>query len=106
MPNCSMQANQKVVHFTTKDIVYFQFRRLHLFQKALAGILFEDMIPADLSKIEKNPGRPKNLDSKDEKHLIILPQNDPKENSTQLLWHLNPKQCCSTRNVSKKSAER
>ena len=36
------------------------------------------------------------MDSKEEQQLIDLSQNDPKKNSTQLLWHLNPKKCCST----------
>ena len=28
--------------------------------------------------------------------MINLSQNDPKKNSTQLLWHFNPKKSCST----------
>ena len=31
-------------------------------------------------KNRKSPGRPKNLDSKEEKRLINLSQNDPKKN--------------------------
>ena len=57
---------------------------------------FEDILPGEMSKNRKSPGRPKNLDSKEEKQLINLSQNDPKKNSTQLSWHLNPKKSCST----------
>ena len=35
------------------------------------------------------------MDFKEETQLINLSQNDPKKNSTQLLWHLNPKKSCS-----------
>ena len=54
--------------------------------------MFADIIPVEMSKIEKNPDRPKNLDSKEEKQLTNLSQNDLRKNSDQLFWHLNPEE--------------
>ena len=53
MPNCSIEAKQKVVSLYHEGYSLFSIRRLRLFQKALVGILFEDIIPADMTKIEK-----------------------------------------------------
>ena len=74
--------------------MYFQFCRLRLFQKALVGIFFKGIITADMSKI---------IEVRVDKKVWILKRKTidkfitewSQKNSTQLLWHVKPKKCCS-----------
>ena len=101
MPNCSIEAKQKVVSLYHKGYSLFSISKATSVPKSTCW----DIVPRYNSrghvKNRKSPGRPKNLDSKEEKRLINLSQNDLKKNSTQLLWHLNPKKNCSTSLIRK-----
>ena len=96
MPNCSIEAKQKVVSLYHKGYNLFSISKATSVPKSICWDIVRRYKSRGPVKNRKNPGRPKNLDSKEEKRLINLSENDPKKNSTQLLWHLNPKKSCST----------
>ena len=77
MPNCSIEAQQKVVSLYNKVYSLFSI------SKATSCGTFWDIVRRYNSrghvKNRTSPGRPKNLDSKEEKQLINLSQNDLKK---------------------------
>ena len=91
MPNCSIEAKQKVVSLYYKGFSLFSISKATSVPKSTCWDIVRRYNSRGHVKNRKSPGRPKNVDSKEEKRLINLSQNDPKKNSTQLLWHLNPK---------------
>ena len=91
MPNCSIEAKQKVVSLYHKGYSLFSILKATSVPKSTCWDIVRRYNSRGYVKNRKSPRRPKNLDSKEEKRLINLSQNDPKKNSTQLLWHLNPK---------------
>ena len=101
MPNCSNEAKQKVVSLYHKGYSSFWISKATSVPISICWDIVRRYNSRGHVKNRKSPGRPKNLDSKKEKRLINLSQNDPKKNSTQLLWHLNPKKNCSTSFIRK-----
>ena len=95
MPNCSFEAQPKVVSLYHKGYSLFLISKATSVPKSTCWDIVRRYNSRGHVKNRKSPGRPKNLDSKEEKRLINLSQNDPKKNSTQLLWQLNPKKSCS-----------
>ena len=94
-PNCSIEAKQKVVSLYHKGYSLFSISKATSVPKSTCWDMVRKYNSRGHVKNRKSPGRPKHLDSKEEKRLINLSQIDPKKNSTQLLWHLNPKKSCS-----------
>ena len=94
-PNCSIEAKQKVVSLYLKGYSLFSISEATSVQKSTCWDIGRKYTSRGHVKNRKSPSRPKNLDSKEKKRLINLSQNDPKKNSTQLFWHLNPKKSCS-----------
>ena len=91
MPNCSIEAKQKVVSLYQKGFSLFSILKATSVPKSTSWDFVRRYNSRGHIKNRKSPGRPKILDSKEEKRLITLSENDTKKTSTQLLWHLNPK---------------
>ena len=91
MPNCSIEAKQKVVSLYHKEYCLFSISKATSVPKSTCWDIVRRYNSRGHVKNGKSPGRPKNLDSKEEKQLINSSQNNLKKISTQLLWHLNPK---------------
>ena len=96
MPNCSIEAKQKVVSLYHKGYSLFSISKATSVPKSTCWDVVLSYNSRGHVKNRKSPCRLKNLDSKEEKQLMKLSQNDPKKTSTQLSWHLNPKKSCST----------
>ena len=76
MPNWSIEAKQKVVSLYHKGYSLFSISKATSVPKSTCW----DIVRRYNSRgHRKSPGRPKNLDSKEEKRLINLSQNDPKK---------------------------
>ena len=83
MPNCSTEAKQKVVSLYHKGYSLFSISKATSVPKSTCWDIVRRYDSRGHVKNRKSPGRPKNLDSKEEKRLINLSQNDPKKfNST------------------------
>ena len=101
LPNCSIEAKQKVISLYHKGYSLFSVSKATSVPKSTCWDIVRRYNSRGHVGNRKSPGRPKNLDSKEDKRLINLSQNDPKKNSTQLLSHLNPEKNCSTSLIRK-----
>ena len=83
MPNCSIEAKQKVVSLYHKGYSLFSISKVTSVPKSFCWDIVRRCNSRGHVKKRKSPGRPKNLDSKEEKQLITSSENDPKKiNST------------------------
>ena len=96
MPNCSIETKQKVVSLYYKGYSLFSFSKATSVPKSTCWDIVWRYNSCGHVRNRKSPDRPKNMDSKVEKQLINLSQNDPEKNSTQLSWHINPKKCSTS----------
>ena len=87
MPNCSIEAKQKVVSLYHKGYRLFSISKATSVPKSTCWNIVRRYNSRGHVKNRQSPGRPKNL---------ILKRKMIPKNSTQLLWHLNPKKTCST----------
>ena len=95
MPNCSIEAKQKLVSHYHEGYSLFSISKATSVPKSTCWDIVRRYNSRGHVRNQKSPGRTKSLDCKEEKQLTHLSQNDPKKNSIQLLWHLNPKKSCS-----------
>ena len=79
MPNCSIEAKQKVVSLYRKGYSLFSISKATSVPKSTCWDIVEIYNSRRQVKNQKNSGRPKNFDSKEGKQLINLSQNDPKK---------------------------
>ena len=79
MPNCSIEAKQKVVSLYHKGYSLFSILKATSVPKSTCWDIVRKYHSHGHVKNRKSPGRPKNLDSKEEEQLINLSQNDPKK---------------------------
>ena len=79
MLNCSIEAKQKVVSLYHKGYSLFSILKATSVPKSTCWDIVRRYNSRGHVKNRKSPGRPKNLDSKEEKRLINLSQNDPKK---------------------------
>ena len=96
MPNCSIEAKQKVVSLYHKGYSLFSISKATSVPKGTCWDIVRRYNSRRHVKNRKGPGRPKNLDSKEEKQLINLSQNDPKKIQLNLYGILIRKKNCST----------
>ena len=83
MPNCSIQAKQKVVSLYHKGYSLFSISKATSVRKSSCWDIVRKYNSRGHVENRKSPGTAKNLDSKEEKQFINLSQNDPKKfNST------------------------
>ena len=79
MPNYSIEAKQKVVSLYHKGYSLFSISKATSVPRSTCWDIVRRCNSRGHAKNRKSPGRPKNLDSKEEKRLINLSQNDPKK---------------------------
>ena len=79
MPNCSIEAEQKVVSLYHKGYSSFSISKATSIPKSTCWDIVRRYKSRGHVKNRKSPGRPKNSDSKEEKQMINLSQNDPKK---------------------------
>ena len=79
MPNCSIEAKQKVVSLYHKAYSLLSISKATSVPKSTCWDIVRRYNSRAHVKNRKSPGRPKNLDSKEEKRLINSSQNDPKK---------------------------
>ena len=83
MPNCGIEAKQNVLSLYHKGYSIFSISKATSVPKSNCWDIVRRYNFDGHVKNRKSPGRSKNLDSKEEKQLINLSQNDPKKvNST------------------------
>ena len=83
MPNCSIEAKQKVVSLYHKRYSLFSISEATSVPKNNCWDIVRRYNCCGHVKNRKSPGRTKKLDSKEKKQLIYLSPNDPKKiNST------------------------
>ena len=80
MPNGSIEAKQKVVSLYNKGYSLFSISKATSVPKSSCWDIVRRYKSQRHVKNRKSQGRPKNLDSKEEKQLINLSQSDPKKN--------------------------
>ena len=93
MPNCSIEAKQKVISLYHKGYSLFSISKVTSVPKSTCWDNVRRFNSRGHLKNRKSPGRPKNLDSKDEKQLINLSQNDPKKIQLNFYGILTRKIC-------------
>ena len=79
MPNCSIEAKQKVASLYHRRYSLFSISKATSVPKSTCWDIVRRYNSRGHVKNRKSPSRPKNLDSKEEKQLINLSQNDPKK---------------------------
>ena len=79
MPNCSIEAERKVVSLYHKGYSLFSISKATSVPKSTCWDIVRRCNSRGHVKNRNSPGRPKNLDSKEEKQLINLSQNDRKK---------------------------
>ena len=79
MPNCSIEAKQKVVSLYHKGYSLFSISKATSVPKSTYWDFVRRYNSHGHVRNRKSPGRPKNLDFKEEKQLKNLSQNDPKK---------------------------
>ena len=77
MPNFSVEATQKVVSLYHKSYSLFSISTATSVPKRTCWGIVRKYNSRGHVKNRQNPGKPKKLDSKEEKRLINLSQNDP-----------------------------
>ena len=85
MLNCSIEAKRKVISLYHKGYSLFSISKATTVAKSTCWDIARRYNSSGHVKNRKSPGIPKNLDSKEEKRLINLSQNDPKKNSTTFM---------------------
>ena len=78
MPNCSIEAKQKVVSLYHKG---YSLCSISKATSVLKSTCWDTVRRYNSRGHVKNGKSPENLDSKEEKQLINLSQNDPKKNN-------------------------
>ena len=96
MPNCSIEAKQKVVSLYHKGYCLFSISKATSVPKSTCWDIVRRYNSRGHVKNGKSPGRPKNLDSKEEKQLINSSQNNLKKIQLNFYGILTRKSC-STR---------
>ena len=79
MPNCSIEAKQKIVSLHHKGYSLFSISKATAVPKSICWDFVRRYNSRGHVRNRKNPGRRENLDSKEEKQLINISQNDPKK---------------------------
>ena len=96
MPNCSIEAKQKVVSLYHKGYSLFSISKATSVPKSTCWNIVRRYSSRGHFKTQRSPGRPKNLDSKEEKRLINLSQNDPKKIQLNFYGILTQKNCSTS----------
>ena len=85
MPNCSIEAKQKVVSLYHKGCSLFSISKATFVPKSTCWDIVWKYNSRRHVKNRKRPGRRKNLDFKEEKQLLNLSEDNPKK--TQLNFY-------------------
>ena len=94
MPNCSIEVKQNVSLY--RKGYSFSISKATSAPKSTCWDIVRRYNFRGHVKNRKSPGRPKNLDSKEEKQLINLSQNDSKKIQLNFYGILTRKKSCST----------
>ena len=79
MPNCSIEAKQKVVSLYHKGYSLFSISKATFVPKSTCWDIVRRYNSRGHVKNRKSPGRPKNLEPKEEKQSVNLSQNAHKK---------------------------
>ena len=96
MPNCSIEAKQKVVSLYHKGYCLFSISKATSVPKSTCWDIVRRYNSRGHVKNGKSPGRPKNLDSKEEKQLINSSQNNLKKIQLNFYGILTRKSCSTS----------
>ena len=101
MPRQTTKAKQDVIKLHQENLSLSQISKKLNIPKTTCFNFIRRFEARDHPNNKKNPGRPKQMDKREERRLIRTSVNDPQKNTTQLLSHLQPEKGCLTSLIRK-----